>query len=238
MAQLLNARQGGEYIFGGSDSANPPIPDAGGISASGMATQIAAAVAGLVPGGAAAVAAATLAAASSDAPGFTPFSNFLSDPLTGLTEARRGMPADDGPRVAFGLFANRNAAVVSAGETTGSWARDVLRGLATLASLDPAQVTLGQDFQALVATARESLRSGIEAMAQERGLLGAVEQRIEAVRGAHADISITLKLQLSDIEEIDPAQAISALQATQIQLQASYQVIASAGSLSLTQFLR
>lgn len=237
VAQLLNERQGGEYVFGGSDSLNPPIPDAANILASGMATQIAAAVAGLAPGGAAAVAAATLAAASSDAPGVTPFSAFLSDPLAGLAEARRAVPAEDGPRVAYGLFANRNAAATSTGETTGSWARDVLRGLATLAAIDPSQVALGQDFLSVIATAREGLRSGIEAMAQERGLLGAVEQRLAASREAHAEVTIALRLQLSAIEEVDPAEAITRLQAVQVQLQASYQTIADAASLTLTRFL-
>ncbi|HYF09018.1 MAG TPA: hypothetical protein VD970_15455, partial [Acetobacteraceae bacterium] len=47
VAQLLNTRHAGEYVFGGSDFLNAPIPDAAGIGTSGMAVQIAAAVQGL-----------------------------------------------------------------------------------------------------------------------------------------------------------------------------------------------
>ena len=39
VANLLNERYGGEYVFGGTDTANPPVPDAQGIMNSGMATR-------------------------------------------------------------------------------------------------------------------------------------------------------------------------------------------------------
>ena len=41
IASLLNETHAGQYIFGGTDSANPPVPDAKGIAHSGMATDIA-----------------------------------------------------------------------------------------------------------------------------------------------------------------------------------------------------
>lgn len=238
VASLLDAQYAGEYVFGGSDGANPPIPDPGNIAASGMASDIAAAVAGLGGGNAAAVAGATMAAASSDAAGTTPFSAFLSDPAQGLGEARRSVPAADGERVAYGLFANRNAEAVSSGETTGSWARDLLRGLATLAALDPAQAALGADFTDLVGTVRAGLRSAVDALGVEQGVLGVTEARLGAMQERHEEVTIVLKGQLSDIEEVDMAETISRLQATQTQLQASYQAISLASALSLTQFLR
>lgn len=237
VATLLNERQAGEYIFGGSDSANPPVPDPEGIATGGLASTIAAAVATLGGGNAASVAAATLAAAQSDAPGATPFSAFLSDPAAGLGEPRRSVPADEGDRVAYGLFANRNAAVASQGQTTGAWSRDILRGLATLAALDPAQAALGSDFTDLVATVRDGLRSALDALGAERGALGTTEQRLEATRTRHAEVSATLKTQLSSIEEVDVADTISRLQATQTQLAASYQAISLVSGLTLTRFL-
>lgn len=237
VAGLLNERHAGEFIFGGSDSANPPIPDPGGIATGGMAAGIAAAVAGLAPGNAAAVAAATLALAQSDAAGTTPFSAFLSDPAQGLTEPRRSVPADAGERVAYGLFANRNAAATSEGATTGAWARDILRGLATLAALDPAQAALGPDFNALVATVRDGLRSAVDAIGEERGALGATERRLEATARRHAEVSVALAGQLAGIEEVDMAETISRLQGTQARLEASYRAISLASSLTLTRFL-
>jgi flagellin-like hook-associated protein FlgL len=237
VAGLLNERHAGEYVFGGTDSANPPIPAPGAIATSGMAADIAAAVAGLGGGNAAAVAATTLAAAQSDVAGTTPFSAFLSDPTQGLTEPRRSVPAAEGERVAYGLFANRNAAASSEGDTTGSWARDILRGLATFAALDPAQAQLGTDFTDLVGSVRAGMRSAIDALGEERGTLGAIEQRLEATSVRHAEVTTALAGQLVDIEAVDMAATISRLQATQTQLEASYRAISVVSGLTLTRFL-
>ncbi len=237
VANLLNERYAGEYIFGGTDSANPPVPDPRNIATSGMANDIAVAVAGLGGGNAAAVLAATLAAAQSDAAGTTPFSAFLSDPATGLTEPRRSVPAAEGERVAYGISANRNAAATSEGETTGSWARDILRGLATFAALNPAQAQLGTDFTDLVAGVRDGMRSAIEALGEERGALGAVEQRLETTSVRHSEVSVALTGQLAAIEEVDMAETINRLQATKTQLEASYRAISVTSGLSLTRFL-
>lgn len=237
IASLLNETYAGQYVFGGTDSANPPVPDAKGIANSGMATDIAAAVAGLTSGNAAAVAAATLAAASSDAAGTTPFSAFLSDPARGLAEPRRSVPTGDGQAVEYGILANRNAAAASEGQTTGSWSRDILRGLATLAAMDPSQAALGSDFTEMVATVRDGLRSAIDALGVEAGSLGATEERLQAIARRHADITVTLTSQLATIEEVDMAETISRLDATKIQLEASYQAISLVSSLRLTNFL-
>lgn len=236
-ATLMNERHADEYIFGGTDSANPPIPDPQGIATAGFATDIAAAVAGLGGGNAAAVAATTRAAAQSDAAGTTPFSAFLSDPALGLGEPRRAVPAAQGERVAYGLFANRNAAATSEGETTGSWARDILRGLATLAAMDPSQGALGADFTGLMATVRDGMRSALDALGEERGALGATEHRLEATGRRHAEVSVALAGQLARIEEVDMAETISRLQGVQMRLQASYQAIALVSGLTLTRFL-
>lgn len=237
VAQLLNTQQAGQYVFGGSDFGNPPIPDPKNIMTSGMVTQIGAAVTGLVPGGAAAVAAASLAAAGSDTAGVTPFSAYLSNPATGLVEPRRSVPDEDGSRMDYGIVANRNAAATSTGNTTGSWARDLMRGLATLAAIDPSQVALGSDFQTVIADARTAITSSSEALSQEQGLLGSVEKRLDIVKQSHADLTVSLKTQISAIEEVDPAETIARLQATQTQLQISYQAISTLSSLTLAKYL-
>lgn len=238
VAQLLNSQYNGQYIFGGQDASNPPIPDPDNIASSGMVTQITTAVQGLTAGNAAAVSAATLAAASSDAAGTTPFSAYLSDPARGLTEARRAVPAADGQNVPYGLFANRNAAGVSTGDTTGSWARDLMRGLASLAALTPGQAALGTDFDALMVDVRQGLKDTTYGIAQEQGALGVTQKRLEGMATDHAEVTIALKTQLSEIEEVDPAETLTRLTATKTQLEASYQAISLMSSLTLTQFLR
>lgn len=237
VAQLLNSQYGDQYIFGGQDTTNPPVPDASNIASSGMVTQITAAVQGLTAGGAAAVSAATLASASSNAAGVTPFSGYLSTG-PGATEARRSVPASDGQNVPYGLFANRNAAGVSTGDTTGSWARDLMRGLATLAAMTPDQAVLGTDFDDLMVNVRQGLKDTTSGIAQEQGALGVTQKRLEGMATDHAEVTIALKTQLSEIEEVDPAETLTRLTATKTQLEASYQAISLMSSLTLTQFLR
>lgn len=238
VGHLLNTQYQGEYLFGGSDFGNPPVPDPEGLPGSGFASQIATAVGTLGGGNATAVAAATRAAAQDDSAGVTPFSAFLSDPATGLSEPRRGVPAGDGTLVPYGILANRNAAASSSGETTGSWARDLLRGLASIAALTPAQTASPQDFMQFAATIRDGLKSASNALADEAGALGLTEARLEGVRTRHESVQTTLQAQLADIQEVDMAEVLSRLQATRTTLEASYTAIGQLGTLSLTRFLR
>lgn len=238
VGQLLNTRHAGEYLFGGSDFLNPPIADPEALPTGGWAAQVAAAVGGLGGGSAATVAAATRAAVQDDSAGATPFSGFLSDPAQGLGEPRRSVPSEDGVLVPFGLFANRNAGVTSTGETAGGWARDLMRGLMSLAALTPAQVADRTDFQDFAVTIREGLRSATSALGAEAGALGQVQARLDAATKRHDEIGVALSGQLAGIQEIDFAEALSRLQQTRTQLEASYGAIARLGSLSLTQFLR
>ncbi len=238
VGQLLNTRHDGEYLFGGSDFGNPPVPDPNGLPSGGMAAQIAAAVATLGGGNAAVVAAATGAAAAADTAGVTPFSAFLSDPATGLAEPRRSVPAEDGVLAAYGISANRNVAAASAGETTGSWARDLLRGLASLAALTPAQTASPADFWDFAGTIRDGLQSAGRALADEAGALGLTEARFDGLRSRHADVTITLRAQLGSIVEVDLAAVLTRLQSTKATLEASYNMLGRLGELTLTRFLR
>ena len=148
VGQLLNTQTGEEYLFGGSDFGNPPVPDRRGCRPAAWRRRSpppSAPSAGAMrrrslprPG----------PSRSTTAPGVTPFSDFLVDPATGLAASRaaacrRPMAAS----TEIGLFANRNAAATSTGETTGSWARDLLRGLASIAALAPAAAASPTDFQ-------------------------------------------------------------------------------------------
>lgn len=237
VGQLLNSQSNGEYLFGGSDFANPPVPDPEGLPESGMARRIADAVTALGGGNAAAVAAATRAAALDDGTGVTPFSGFLSDPALGLAEPRRSVPVGDGQAIPYGIAANRNGAVASTGETTGAWARDLLRGLASIAALGPAQAAAPDDFRALATTIRQGLQSAANALADEQGALGLTEQRLEAAQQRHAGITDTLTAQLADIEEVDLAATLTRLQATRTALEASYTALGNLSTLTLTRYL-
>ncbi|MCR0980887.1 flagellin [Roseomonas populi] len=237
VAALLNERQAGGYLFGGADTANPPIPDPAGIMSTTMATGIAAAVSSLAPGNGAAVLSGTLAAAASTNPGETPFSDYALDPLKGGAEPRPTTLTGDGEAVGTGLFASRNATGPTTGSETGSWSRDLLRGLMTLASLTAGQAAAGADFDAVMTGVKASLESAMTGLGEEAGALGLSESRLEAARTRHEDMGLALKSQLSDVEEVDLATTLTALQDTQTRLQASWQALSMLSGLSLTKFL-
>jgi flagellar hook-associated protein 3 FlgL len=236
VANLLNEEYAGEYLFGGADTHNPPIPNPNAIATTGMAEKIADEVATLDATNATTVLSAITGWATDDDPLVTPFSEYL-ETGEGETEGRRNLLASDNERIDYGILANRNAAVVSSGETTGSWARDLLRGLASIAGLTPEKSQLGQSYASFVTKVQEGLRSSVDALALERGALGVTEARLESVRTLHESVSVSLTLQVSDLEEVDMAKTITSFQATQTQLEASYRAIAMAQQLSLTRFL-
>jgi len=240
MAHLLNARHAGEYLFGGSDITNPPIPDPEGLVNGQMAQDIAAEVATLGAAGAAAVLAGTRTAAQSNAAGVSPFSDFLRDQAAlpvAEQEGRRVVPAADGQAVAYGIFADRNAIAVSTGETTGSWARDLMRNLMTLAALEPGQMNELPEYTDLLAGLRDGFAAAEVALAEEAGGLGQVAARMENTQRRHTQVVDALRRQLSEIEEVDLASTIERLQATQLSLEASYRAIGMLSGLTLARFL-
>lgn len=241
VAHLLNTRHGGEYLFGGSDVTRPPIPDPEGLATGPMAQQIAAEVAALPNQGLAATVAATRGIAQSNAAGITPFSDRLAADAAlppGEQEARRAVPASDGQLIGYGIIAGRNADAVSQGETTGSWARDLMRNLMSLAALSPEQMSDRPTFDAFLGSLRDGLSSAELALGEEAGALGTVEARMEATQRRHDDLSTALSQQLADIEEVDVADVLVRLQATRNALEASYRALGSLRELTLANFLR
>ena len=230
MAGLLNGRAGETYVFAGHDSANPPIPASGDILTSPFVTGIRDAVQGLAAKGAAATAAATLGVAS----GASPFSATLGGPGG---DAVPRIEVGEGQYVQVGVLAHRNTLAESAGDsTTGSYMRDVMRALATIGSLSGAQAT-APGFAALVADTRSGLHGAIGAMAAEAGALGNLEAGLDARKTHLADQEVVLKGQLSSVEDVDMAEALSRLTEAQTRLQASYKLISGTRGLSLVDFL-
>jgi flagellin-like hook-associated protein FlgL len=229
-AVLLNTRHGGEYLFGGSDLAQPPVPDAPGIATGPMAAAISTALAGLTPTNAAAVLADTALAATG--PLTRPFSAHLEGPAQ--NEPRRALQLADGERVAWGVLASQD----STGEVALAWGRELLRGLASLAAMTPATATQGDGYDALLTGIGTGLEGATRGLAQERGVLGAAERRVEGARERHKDLLVALRAQLGGVEEVDLAAASSALRQAQMRLEASYEATATVSRLSLAALLR
>jgi flagellin-like hook-associated protein FlgL len=261
VAVLLNTQAGDEYVFAGTDSTRAPVPNPNNILQSGYFTQIQAAVQQFaipwdddanvvtpdVPRSASQVLADTLPIAASDAAGTTPFSAFLStaSPAGGLGEPRAWIAADDGQRITYGLRANENGATVSRTEppSTGSFIRDIMRGLSMLGSLsegirDRDQTDIqGDAFNELLTGIAATLQSAHKTLEEERGALGVSEQRLAALKERHADVTVVLRTQISAVEDVDMAEVASRLQLLQTQLEMSYQLIGNLRDMNLARYL-
>lgn len=237
MAGLLNSTDGSTYVFGGQDSANPPVPNADAILSSGFFQQIQAAVTALPAGSAAGTIATTLAAASSNVAGTSPFSSYLSQPAATLAGERPVVADPSGNAVPVSVAASANGDVTSTGtSTTGSYMRDIMRALATLGSLSSGQSgTAG--FAQLVADTRTSLGDAITALNEDAGVLGNRQAQLQTESQASVQTVTALQAQLSNAQDVDMASTISKLTQTQTQLQASYQLISQSQSLSLVKYL-
>lgn len=238
---LLNARHAGEFLFSGSDLANEAVPNAAGLPASAMAAAIEGEVAALAPGNAGAVLAAVRGRIADAA--LSPFSPRLrADAALAPAdrEPPRSVPAADGEQIPYGVFANRNSAGVAspAGTAGAGWAHDLLGNLMALAALTPANQGQHPGFDQLVAGIRDGLQSAHDAIAEEQGVLGLTERRMASARDRHETVTAALTKQLADIQEVDLAATLAALQQTRTTLEASYRAIGSLGDLTLARFLR
>lgn len=229
-AALLNTRHGGDYLFGGSDVAAPPVPDAVGIADGPLASAIAAAVATLDATNAAAVLADTVTVSSD--PATTAFSAFLEG--AGSTEATRAVQVADGERVAIGVFANRDAD----GAVADSWGRELLRSLAVLAAVTPAMAAEGGGWSPLLQGVADSLAGVTRGLTAEQGVLGAAERRLAGTAERHRDTLVALRTQLGALEEVDLAEASAQLSQLKSRLEASYEVMGTLSRLSLANLLR
>jgi flagellar hook-associated protein 3 FlgL len=236
VAGLLDTQDGNTYVFGGQDSTNPPVPSPDSILSSGFYTQINAAVSSLSSNGASTTTAATLTIASSNATGTSPFSAYMSQPVSAIS-APVVQTGEGGATVQTGLLASGNSVAVSSGtSTTGSYMRDLMRALATLGSMSSSQVN-DPGFAALVQDTGTSLTGVVSAMATDTGVLGNTQANLTAAQTQLSDTATALSGQLSSVQNVDMAETISSLTSMQTQLQTSYRLISGETSLSLVNFL-
>jgi flagellar hook-associated protein 3 FlgL len=233
VADLLNTKVGDTYIFAGQDSSNPPVPSGTNITSSSFYTAIATAVGNLSTTGYAGVEAATLSASESGAT-TSPFSATLE-----ATNAPATVDIGGGQFVQTGVLADQNSDAVSAGvgtTSTGSYIRDLLRGLATVGSLSSTQAN-DPNYEPLLQDTLTSVQNATTALNTDIAGLGARQDRLTAATNDLTDTATALKTQLGNVQDADLAQVATELSAAQTQLQSSYQVIAALSQLSLATFL-
>jgi flagellar hook-associated protein 3 FlgL len=237
LAGLLNTQNGQDYLFGGSETGAPPIPNAGNILTSGFYTSISTAVQGLATNGASATIASTLATASSNTTGISPFSAALSQPAGVLQATLPTVEIGGGASVTIGVVASANTRAVSTGaSTTGSYTRDLMRALATLGSLSSSQVS-DAGFASLVSDTTDTLNSVVAAVADDQGVLGNTQTQITAAGTALTADNTALTSQISSIQNVNIARVSTQLTETQANLQASYKLIVDLSADSLVAYL-
>ncbi len=235
VADLLDTQNGDVYVFGGQDSANPPVPNPDQILSSGFYQQINTAVSSLSTNGAAATTAATLAIAASNTAGTSPFSTYMSQPAAAISAPVVQTGKDS--TVEVGLVASANSTATSTGtSTTGSYMRDLMRALATLGSMSSTQQN-DPDFSSLVQDTTSSLNGVVTAMATDVGVLGDKQSNLTTTQTSLSDMSTALTSQVSSAQNVDMAATLSQLTAVQTQLQESYRLITASSSLSLINYL-
>jgi flagellar hook-associated protein 3 FlgL len=237
VANLLDSTAGSTYVFAGEDSANPPVPNADGILSSGFYTEINSAVAALGTNGAAATEASVIATGSSNAAGTSPFSAALSQSAATLQASLPSVQVGSNQFVTTGLLASANTYVASTGSnTTGSYMRDVLTGLATIASLSSSQVS-DSGFEALVTNTESMLQGAVTTMNQDAGVLGNQQTALTDQATSLSDTASALATQVGAVQDVNMSSTATELSLVQTQLQASYQVIANMDGLSLVSYL-
>jgi len=232
VASLLDTQVGGIYVFAGQDSATPPIPNPDNITQSAFAAAIQNAVAGLTTNGAAATTASTLAIASPG--GTSPFSATLD-----TAGAQSEVDVGNGLRVALAPLANANSNAQSAGAgttSTGAYTRDILMSLASLGALTPAQAE-STDFPAFIQSTVTTLNGAVTAINTDIGALGDRQNQVTGAQTDLSDTNTTLQTQLSSLQDADLTTVATQLSQAQTQLQASYQILSTLGTLTLARFL-
>jgi len=221
---VLNTQNGPNYLFAGQDTGNAPAPAA---TFTAYVASIQTAVGGLGTSTAAATEAATLAAATTG----SPFS-------TTLGTTPQTVPVGFGKTAAIGVVAGQNAYAPSTTlGSTGSYVKDLIRSLATVAGLNSGQVALGTSFNTLVTDTHNDFGNEITAINDETGGVGTAQQALTADQTSLTDTQQALTTQISGIENVDAASTATALTQAQNQLQISYKLISSMEGLSLLQFL-
>ena len=237
VAGLLNSKFGETYVFAGVYTSVPPVPNPDLILSSGMVTDITNTIGQLGVNGAAATIATTLATASSNVAGTSPFAVQLSQPAAVMQNYRPVVQTGANRYEPIGIVAGSNADVPSGGpSTTGSYIRDVMRALATIGALTSGQSSVS-GFGLVVQDTHASLGDAVGALNGDAGVLGNRQAALTETGRRLDDSVVALQSQISDAQDVDMADTLSRLTATQTQLQASYQLLSTLRSLSLASFL-
>jgi flagellar hook-associated protein 3 FlgL len=217
---LLNTQIDGVYLFGGRATNAAPMTNVGDVGQAGTPLDNAAQLNTPDP--------LDTTAASGDAryTAITAQLNATNSSYVGDTGPNATLTArvDDGLDINYG-YTGANPAF-----------QEVLRGLYALATTDLTSTTDG-GWRRVAELASTDFTNGQRDVAGLSADLGVKEDGIKQIQTRHTDFQSTLQIQISQIEDVDSAEAMSKLSLQQNNLQVTYQVLASMKSLTLANFL-
>lgn len=235
---LVNQQDGDRYLFGGANTLQKPVTDDGTMDTY-MQGRLDAWVNGTID-------TATLIQSYRSRTQLTDTTMGYSSQLATGTTKSVTVKADEGLEVDYTVLANGNAM------------RDITVAVNMLKNLskvvdkvssdpgDPAGTTTApgaskqqqsDNFYQLYYDLTNMLKSGLTSLDVDSQKLAQAQVQVNQISDSHAKEKASLKSTIGDIENADINEAAVKIQALQIQLEASYRVTASAGSLSLTNFL-
>jgi flagellar hook-associated protein 3 FlgL len=112
----------------------------------------------------------------------------------------------------------------------------VMGALYALATSD-LTTTSDAGYRELARLSMNDLDNGFDQLQEQIGVLGVRQNTIEQTDTRHTDFLITLKQQITDVEDVDAADALVRLSLLQTNLEASFKLISTTQDLSLVNFL-
>ncbi len=220
VVSLLNTQIDGVYLFGGRATNAAPMTNAGDIGQVGTPLDAAAALNGGTP--------LNTTAASGDARyaavgALLTGNNFYYVGETG-PNATLTARVDEGLDVAYGYTGDNPAF------------QGMLRGLYALATTDLTSAT-DDGWRRVAELATADFAQGQRDVAGLSADLGVKQSGIQQIETRHMDFQATLLVQLTAIEDVDTAEAMSRLTLQQNNLEVTYKVLASIKDLSLAKML-
>ena len=112
----------------------------------------------------------------------------------------------------------------------------IMGALYALATSD-LTTTTDAGYRELARMSMNDLDNGFDQLQEQIGVLGVRQNTLDQTDTRHTDFLITLKQQITDVEDVDSAEALTRLSLLQTNLEASYKLISTTSGLSLVNFL-
>ena len=112
----------------------------------------------------------------------------------------------------------------------------IMGALYALATSD-LTTTSDAGYRELARMSMNDLDNGFDQLQEQIGVLGVRQNTLDQTDTRHTDFLITLKQQITDVEDVDAADALTRLSLLQANLEASFKLISSTKDLSLVNFI-